>query len=336
MSGVPVTVVYSPSHRQHDPPGSSETPARMDRLLEAVDDIGLSAEPPGDFGMAPIEAVHSPELIAFLQNAYARFASLKEGPRPARPDSFAVRDLAGPLPRSIWGQLGYYCSDDLTPILGQTWAAAYTSAQVSLSAAAALENGGRIAYALCRPPGHHAYRDMYGGYCYLNNAAVAAHRLTERGRRVAVLDLDYHHGNGTQAIFYDRADVLFCSLHADPDDEYPYYCGFASETGAGEGEGYNINIPLPLGTGEADYLRALEAGLQAIDRFAPDTLLVSLGFDTLADDPEGGFRLQSTTFAHIGRMLASVGRPLLIVQEGGYRLDTLRPACRAFLEGLLP
>ncbi len=284
--------------------------------------------------MSLIGAIHSPGLLAFLQTAYRRFAQSPEGPRPAIPDGFAVRELGDYLPRNIWGQLGHYCTDNLTPILEETWPAAYWAAQTALSAAAATAGGTALSYALCRPPGHHAYHDLYGGYCYLNNAAIAAQWLVERGHRPAILDIDYHHGNGTQAIFYERADVFFCSLHADPEDEYPYYCGFAHETGRGVGEGFTLNLPLPLDTGPQTYLQALARGLEAIEAFAPDVLILSLGFDTIAGDPHGGLRLGPEIFADVGRALAGLHRPLLLIQEGGYLLPALGPALTALLTGL--
>ena len=204
---------------------------------------------------------------------------------------------------------------------------------MALAAAQALYES-PLVYALTRPPGHHAYRDLYGGYCYLNNAAIAAQWLAERGRRPAILDLDYHHGNGTQAIFYERADVFFASLHADPADEYPYYAGYADEMGAGEGEGHTLNVALPLDCDAAAYQRALDWTLAAVDAVAPDALIVSLGFDTLAGDPHGGMHLSPDAFGPIGRSLAALGRPILLVQEGGYQLGALRPALLALLEGL--
>jgi acetoin utilization deacetylase AcuC-like enzyme len=328
-------VYFSPHHRRHAPPDSFEEAARIDYLLKAIQDAGIAPLEADDFGLEAIEAVHSEGLLALLQTAFEDFAILKAGPRPAKPDSFAVRRWPVHVPRNIWGRLGYYCSDDLTPILEHTWKAAYGAAQTALSAARAIVQGAPIAYGLCRPPGHHAYRDLYGGYCYLNNAAIAAQWLVSRGRRPAILDLDYHHGDGTQDVFYDRSDVYFCSVHADPKDEYPYYCGYETEQGSGEGEGYTLNLPLPLGTEETSYLRALEIGLIAIDEFAPDVLVVSLGFDSLAGDPEGDFRLETKSFESIGRQLRQINRPLLLIQEGGYRLPALQPALAALLNGLL-
>jgi acetoin utilization deacetylase AcuC-like enzyme len=328
-------VFYSHRHRRHEPPDSPEVAARIDHLLEPVQATGIAPQEPEDVGLEPIRAVHSEELLALLQNAFDDFALLKGGSRPAKPDSFAVRRTPKRVPRSIWGRLGYYCSDDLTPILEHTWEAAYWSVQVALSAAQAVAQGASLAYGLCRPPGHHAYRDRYGGYCYLNNAAIATQFLVSCGRRPAILDLDYHHGDGTQDIFYERSDVFFCSLHADPEDEYPYYCGYEAERGSGEGAGYTLNLPLPLGTGQTSYLRALESGLLAVEDFAPDVVVISLGFDTLAGDPEGEFRLETKSFEAIGRQLRQIRQPLLLVQEGGYRLPALRPALAALLGGLL-
>ncbi len=330
-------VYYSSVQRRHDPEGHLDAPARCEELLAAVADFGVAAREPDDFSLGPIAAVHSGGLLELLQTAYADFARLPEGPRPVIPDTFPVRDKGryDHVPRSIWARLGHYCTDTLTPILPDTWRAAYASAQTALAAAEALAAGAPLAYALCRPPGHHAYRDLYGGYCYLNNAAITAEWLAGHGRRVAILDIDYHHGNGTQAIFYERADVFFCSLHADPEDEYPYYSGYARETGRGAGLGHTLNLPLPLDTDETTYLRALDVALRAVEEHAPDALILSLGFDTLAGDPHGGLRLSPASFRPIGRALAAPGRPLLLVQEGGYLLPALRPACAALLEGVL-
>lgn len=334
-NGLPFPVFLSPHQRGHAAPGSPESVERIDRLVEAILGFGLAPQEPDDFGLRPIAAIHSNEFLTFLQNAYLRFAQLKEGPRPAIPDSFAVRELGGPIPRSIWGQLGHYCSDNLSPIAEHTWQAAYWSAQTGLAAAKAVDHGAPLAYALCRPPGHHAYRDLYGGYCYLNNAAIAAQWLSARGRRVAILDIDYHHGNGTQAIFYQRPDVFFCSIHADPEDEYPYYCGYEAEWGDGEGRGTTLNIALPVGANEDLYFAALDRGLRAVDAFGAGVILVSLGFDTIEGDPQGGFLLQPDSFAHIGHRLSDLRRPMLLVQEGGYLLGALQPALTALIDGLL-
>lgn len=329
-------IFYSEHHAQHNPAAGHEIAARADRIHTALTAAALGpVRPPVDFGMAPVTAVHSRGLIYHLQTAFARLAAHEHLPQPAAPHSFAVRELAGHVPRNIWGQLGYYCSDSTTPILAGTWESAYAAAQVALTAADFALSKGGAAYALCRPPGHHAYTAMYGGYCYLNNAAIAAHWLTQQGQRVAIVDVDYHHGNGTQAVFYDRDDVFFCSLHADPNDEYPYFCGFAHERGAAAGYGHNLNLPLPLGTDDEAYLAALAFAVTAVAQFAPDLLVVSLGLDTFAGDPEGGFMLTTGAFARIGAALRQVGRPVLVVQEGGYLLDELGINAVKFLRGLL-
>lgn len=335
MGGDISKVFYAPQHQQHTPPLHPDTAERAEILLRAAESFGLNKVIPTDAGLAPLSAVHSDGLLSLLQTAYARFAQLKEGPRPAIPDSFAVRELAGYIPQSIWGQLGHYCSDDLTPILEHTWTAAYWSAQVAVAAAQEIERGASLAYALCRPPGHHAYRDLYGGYCYLNNAAIAAEILVAGGHRPAILDIDYHHGNGTQAIFYERSDVFFCSLHADPEEEYPYFCGYAGEIGRGQGEGFTLNMPLPLRTGEIAYLRALRSALDAITAFDPTVIVASVGFDTLVGDPHGGMLLTPASFRPIGNMLGATRRPLLLVQEGGYLPALLGPALSALLEGIM-
>jgi acetoin utilization deacetylase AcuC-like enzyme len=188
--------------------------------------------------------------------------------------------------------------------------------------------GNRAAYALCRPPGHHAAADLYGGFCYLNNTAIAARSL---GKQVAILDIDYHHGNGTQLIFYDDAEVLFCSLHADPDDDYPYYWGGAGERGSGAGSGFNHNWPLPQNTGDEAYLTALDEALEVVAKFGPRYLIVSAGFDTIAGDPVGGFRLSMAGLRAVGLRIAALGVPVVIVQEGGYLLERLGESAVAFL-----
>ncbi|HQF70977.1 MAG TPA: histone deacetylase family protein, partial [Promineifilum sp.] len=281
-----------------------------------------------------ILAAHAADFVTYLQTAYAQSAAYFGAARPviaARDD--VTFERAPSCPEDFPGKRDYYTYDYEDPILELTWDAAYWAAQCALTAADVARNGERAAYALCRPPGHHAMPDQYGGFCYLNNVAIAARYLQADGP-VAILDLDYHHGNGTQAIFYERADVFFCSLHADPADEYPYYSGYPDEMGAGQGEGATLNIPLPQATGEAGYLRALDWALAAVDAVSPDMLVVSLGFDTLSGDPHGGMGLTPAAFRPIGQSLAALGRPTLLVQEGGYQLGMLGPALLALLEGL--
>jgi acetoin utilization deacetylase AcuC-like enzyme len=333
-------VVYTPHHRLHatdgvvvdgHPLGSSEVPARAERILQAIQAARLGpVVEPDDHGLAPLRAVHDPGYLAFLQRAYAESAAQPGAAGPLTAWTFASRHALH-RPAGVQGLVGWYAFGWGTPILEGTWQAAYWSAQCALSAAHRVRQGEPAAYALCRPPGHHAAVDLYGGFCYLNNAAIAARYLQRDGGPVAILDVDYHHGNGTQLLFYTDPTVLVCSLHADPDEEYPYYWGAAGETGAGPGAGANHNWPLPRGTAGARYLRALDQALEVVRAFAPRTLVVSLGLDTLAGDPEGGFVLTIDDLHQVACRIAALALPTLIVQEGGYRLDALGEAILAFL-----
>jgi acetoin utilization deacetylase AcuC-like enzyme len=239
------------------------------------------------------------------------------------PSTWPARGMREQRRGDIEAALGSYCFDTATPVLKGTWQAARSAANVALTAARATQQGAQSAFALCRPPGHHAAADLFGGYCYLNNAAIAAQFLADQGLRPAILDVDYHHGNGTQAIFYERADVLFVSLHADPSFAYPHFLGFADETGRGPGEGATLNLPLPRGTTWAGYGEALDTALARIAAFGPDVLLVSLGLDTFEGDPICQFALKAQDYRRMGARLAQVRKPVLFVFEGGYDLDTL-------------
>lgn len=344
-------IFWSPHHALHDPGvlaqpegGShnyySEVARRGAIIFDALRAARLGdiakAE---DHGVGPIEAVHAPAFVELLRNAYERMVHEVHGgayhPRVVLPETFAVRRPMQAAPRSIWAHLGFHCYDTSSPIFAQTWTAAYWAAQAALSGAHALLAGAPAAYALCRPPGHHASSDMYGGFCYLNNAAIAAQWLSDAGARVALLDLDFHHGNGTQEIFYRRGDMLTVSVHVDPDSEYPYFWGHAGERGEDAGEGANLNLPLPLGTDETGYLPALDQGLAAVRAFGPDMLVLSLGVDTYVDDPVGGFRLETGSFVRLGDRVRRLGVPVLVVQEGGYALDALGRNVCAFLRGLV-
>lgn len=338
---------YYPDHVVHDPTTLHQTdnphlnayyaevPQRALTIHKAVAAARLGdISTPGDFGMEPIMAVHQHDMLTFLQTAYERI-EMEAGLTVAIPGTFRLGIKPRHKPVSIWGQLGTYCFDTSSPIFAQTWQTAYWSAQTALSTAALVRVGGeRLAYALCRPPGHHAASDMYGGFCYLNNAAIAAQWLVDEGQRVAILDLDFHHGNGTQAIFYGRADVFTCSIHADPLHEYPYFWGFADEYGAGAGINHNFNLPLPLGTEEARYLTAVAETLRRIRAFVPDSLIISFGADTVAGDPVGGFKLTVASYGRIGAAIAALDLPTIVVQEGGYHLEHLGPCVVAFLQGI--
>lgn len=339
---------YHAEHIRHDPaqlhrPDTpymnvyySEVARRGTLIYESLKaaDFGPITQP-GDFGIDAISEVHDYEMITVLQTAYER--TLREvGRQPAIPETFSVGRVASHKLHSISGLLGYYCYDTSSPIFEHTWDVAYWAAQTALSAAALVLAGGKkVAYALCRPPGHHAASNLFGGFCFLNNAAIAANWLVQHGQRVAILDIDYHHGNGTQAIFYGRSDVLVCSIHADPLQEYPFYWGFADEYGAGSGRNYNFNFPLPVGAGETAYMAAFDEALNKIRLFVPDLILVSLGVDTAEGDPVGGFKLKTATFTRLGAKIAAFDRPTVVVQEGGYLLSSLGDNVVSFFKGLL-
>ena len=261
---------------------------------------------------------HDQQFVEFLRNAWADWVAA--GNRgEAIPDCWPARRMAQRRPNGIAGRLGYYAMAGETSISAGTWEAASAAVDVALSAASVLRDGARAAFALCRPPGHHAARDLFGGYCFLNNAAIAAQFLRDHGaERVAVLDVDFHHGNGTQDIFYSRSDVLYVSLHGDPSEAFPYFSGFADEAGADAGEGYNINFPLPRATGFGLWQQTLATALACIRRYSPDALVVSLGVDTFVRDPISFFRLESSDFSTYGGMIGACRIPTLFVFEGGY------------------
>jgi acetoin utilization deacetylase AcuC-like enzyme len=296
-----------------------ECPERAEIVLERVRTVGLGdVTAPSRFGLAPVLKVHDQKFVEFLQNAWADWTATGNLGE-AIPDCWPARRMMQRCPDNITGRLGYYAMAGETSISAGTWEAARAAADVAVTAAGHIHLGAPAAFALCRPPGHHAGRDLYGGYCFLNNAAIAAQLLRDKGAaRVAILDVDFHHGNGTQDIFYDRADVLYVSLHGDPAQAFPYFSGFADETGAGPGTGYTMNLPMPPGTGFPVWADALKSGLERIRRFAADALVVSLGVDTFAEDPISFFKLRSADFTAYGRMIGACKLPTLFVFEGGY------------------
>lgn len=307
----------------------AEHDGRVASILAAIGDT----EQPQDHGEAPLARVHSAAYLAFLISAYAEWhAAGRDG------DAFAyawpvVRRRPLDLDR-IDARLGLYSYDSSSPITAGTWDSAYWSAQSALSAVEAVLRGDRAAFALCRPPGHHAGADYLGGYCHINSAAVAAQAARDAGcGRVAILDIDYHHGNGTQDIFYARGDVFFASIHADPRSDYPFYWGHADERGEGPGAGATLNLPLPRGTAIDRYERALETALDAIARFGADLLVVSYGADTFAGDPISQFELQTRDYTAIARRIAALGLRSVIVMEGGYAVEALGANVAAFIGG---
>jgi acetoin utilization deacetylase AcuC-like enzyme len=279
---------------------------------------------PRTFDRACYVNAHSERYVSFLETAWAEWTAIGRA-HDALPLVWPVRDLANEqVPEFIDGKLGFFAMDAGSPITSTTWEAVKTSADIALTGLALIDEGHNSAFALCRPPGHHAAREYMGGYCYLNNAAIAAQQaITQGAKRVAVLDVDFHHGNGTQNIFYNRNDVMFVSLHGDPSVSYPYYSGFSAERGAAAGEGFNLNYPLAKNTGWSTYKEALLDACNQLRTFSPQVLVISLGVDTFKDDPISHFLLESRDFLGIGEIIASVGVPTLFVMEGGYMVDEI-------------
>jgi len=326
-------IVYSDKHRLHEGAGEFhrgrlvpcfEKPERADIILGEVRASGLG-DPidPDHWGLDPILRIHTADYVDFLGAAHDDWREIN-GDTDAVPHVWNVGRTGSSLPTSIYGKLGHYSCDAGTPITAGTWRAARVAADCALTAQRRVHEGAPFAFALTRPPGHHAGADVYGGYCFLNNAAIAAQAALDGGAaRVAILDVDFHHGNGTQAIFYERADVLTVSIHGDPADAYPYFLGYADETGAGPGQGFNINFPLAEGTDWPAYARALDAALDAIRRFSPDQLILSLGVDTYQGDPISSFALRSEDFLELGRLVAGAVVPTTVIMEGGYAVGDL-------------
>lgn len=340
-------IFYSEEHRKHYPPfevfdGGKrvpyyENPDRMDRILSVLKKTDWAEfEEPQDFGLEPILAVHDADYIHFLASCWNEWLAAEPEVAAAPeqhaflPATFALRRKARKT-SSLRGRGGYYLMDLSACIVAGTYKAALTSANIALSAAHSSFTIHHSSFALCRPPGHHAGSDYAGGYCFISNAAVAANWLSARGK-VALLDIDYHAGNGTQDIFYERGDVLTISIHGDPDFEYPHYIGFADETGAGAGLGFHKNFPLPQGTGDVDYLAALDEALKMIREFAPEFLVLSIGMDTFDGDPLGTFRLTRAGFSEIGKRIAGLNLPTSIIMEGGYANEALGENVQALLE----
>jgi len=334
-------VVHSPRHAQHDPgfflvrgqpQRSTEQPERAERLLAAARRAGHAVREAEGFGAGPRAAVHTPDYLRFLEEGWEAWQALPGAAAEIIPNVPPSRAHAS-YPDSIVGRAGWHMADTACPVGRGTFAAACAAADTAVTAAEVLLDGGREAYALCRPPGHHAYADMAGGFCFLNNSAIAAQWLRRAHRRVAILDVDLHHGNGTQGIFYRRPDVLTVSIHADPSRFYPFFWGYAHERGEGQGEGYNLNLPLPIGSGDEAYLPALEEAKKTIRAFAPGALVVALGLDAFEKDPLAGLAVTTPGFARIAAAIAELDLPTLLVQEGGYLTDELGDNLVSFLTG---
>lgn len=309
--------------------GYVQSPVRIASIMKALEPMGIFEEvKPLRFPEQHIRKIHDPQFVDFLKRACA----LVPPGRSIYPYVFPLRNAARP-PKELPLRAGYYCIDTFTPLNPSAIAAALGAVGCALTGAALIEEGYRCAYALVRPPGHHAEKRAFGGFCYFNNTAIAANELSKSGR-VAVLDLDYHHGNGTQQIFLERGDVLTISLHGPPRLTYPYFSGFVDERGAGPGYGANRNFPIPEGAGGEKYREVLVKALKAITRFSPRFLVIALGLDTAKGDPTGSFTLTEKDFRENGRLVGGLGLPTLVVQEGGYRTRTLGANAAGFFEGL--
>jgi len=315
-----------------------EQPARIDLIAAEFTRRGLGRiVTPHGVPLMSLERVHAPRYLHFLRSAWSDWVALDpaNAGKDAFPAVWPVRTLRSDVePENFCARFGLYSMDSGTPLTAGTWTAAKTGADCAVNAAHALRMGERAAFALTRPPGHHAGADFCGGSCFLNNAAIAAQHLLDDGlQRVAILDLDYHHGNGTQSIFYERSDVLFVSIHADPRHEFPFYLGHADETGAGAGQGYTMNVPLAPGAGTAQWLMALETACLKMSAYGPQALVVSLGADTYGGDPLSTFTLASGDFLRIGERLSFLDLPTLFVLEGGNVVDELGINVVNVLEG---
>lgn len=308
----------------------AETPTRVQSICSALGAL----ERPRDHGLQPILAVHDAGYLDLLEGAWEEW---RDSGRPGEAIGYTwpIVGRRSHAFERIEAKLGRYSFDAGTPIGPETWTAAYWSAQCAIAAADALREGAALSFALCRPPGHHAGRDYLGGYCYLNNAAIAAQRLIDGGsRRVTILDIDYHHGNGTQDIFYERTDIGFLSLHADPATDYPFFWGHADERGEGDGIGHTLNLPLARETDGSGYLEALDSACETIAEWAPDHLVISFGADTFIDDPISHFKIQTAEFTDIGKRLHALALPMAVIMEGGYASAALGTNVAAFMRGL--
>jgi acetoin utilization deacetylase AcuC-like enzyme len=317
-----------------------EVPDRVDHVVKELQQRQLgSILAPEAFDDSALATVHPTRYLDFLKGAWAEWVALDptNAARDAFPSVWPVRTLRSDvLPTNFAARMGLFSMDAGTPLTSGTWVAARAGADCALSAAKAVAGGARSAFALTRPPGHHAGADFFGGYCFLNNAALAAQHLRDQGcARVAVLDIDYHHGNGTQAIFYDRPDVFFASIHGDPHTEYPFYLGYADECGSDAGLGTNLNLPLPRGSDFATWSGALTHALVAIARFDAQALVVSLGVDTFVGDPISGFTLCSDDYLRVGTQIASANLPTVFVFEGGYAVAEVGVNAANVLHGFL-
>ena len=313
---------------------NEERPARASRLLGAIEALGLVPEAPPVASPEALTAVHTPRYLDFLKSAPAAWQALAEAGAEVV-GNVQPRLPGSSYPAGIVGRAGWHMGDGACPVGPNTGRAARRAADCAVAAAGVVAAGEGTAYALCRPPGHHASAEIAAGHCFLNNAAIAAAALRAAGARPAILDIDTHHGNGTQAIFYDRDDVLTVSIHADPAIFYPWFTGTRDEIGAGAGEGRNVNLPLPLGAGDEAWLAALADGLATVDAFGADVIVLALGFDVYAADPLAGLAVSTPGIARAGALVGAAPRPIVVTQEGGYLSAALGENAAAFFTAFL-
>ncbi len=310
-----------------------EIPERATQILKGLAQLNLPVSEPADYGMQPLLTVHDPKYLTFLETGHATWTA--GGPDWGDEIISNVYVREPNALRGILGQAARYLADGSCPVGPHTWTSSYWGAQSAIAATKAVLAGDKKSYALCRPPGHHTRKDAAGGFCYINNAAIAAELLRSQYKRVVILDTDMHHGQGVQEIFYDRDDVYYISVHGDPTNFYPATAGFDDESGHATGKGYNLNLPMPHGSSEEDFFARVAIALQTLKDFKPDALVLALGFDIYKDDPQARVAVTTEGFGRLGREVAALDLPTVVVQEGGYHFDSLAANTASFFSGFL-
>lgn len=312
------------------PSANKELPERAARLLAGLARLGLTPESPPTTDRAAMHQVHTPDYLAFLETGWTEWQKMPNAGAEVVPHMHPQKDRHR-YPHGLSGRVSWHLADTSCPLGEHSWAASLRGVDTALAAAQAIRDGAPAAYALCRPPGHHATADSGAGHCLLNNSAIAAQSLLDLHPRIAVLDIDVHHGNGTQEIFYDRPDVLTVSIHTDPSNFYPFFLGYSDETGSGTGQGFNLNLPLPQGIGDDLWLATIEKALARIADFKPGALVLALGLDAHENDPFKGMKVSTAAFTRAAELIRAADFPTVIVQEGGYLSEDLSDNIEAFL-----
>lgn len=341
---------YHPDQALHSPQqfmrigriaACTDVPERTAELLVALARLGVTPEVPHDYGRAPAETIHAPHYLDYLESAYKRWLELPQHGPEVWPNCFPywngdpAKDARPPCPTDLLiAQTGYYMGDLAVPMGAYTWLSALRSTHTAAAGADAVLAGERLVYALCRPSGHHCRVDRASGFCYMNNSAIAGQRLRDQFSRVAILDIDAHHGDGTQEIFYRRDDVLTVSLHVDPDFYNPFFTGRTHETGYGAGDGFNLNIPLAPQSGNDQFLAGVQRGVDAVSNFGAEAVVIALGYDTHVEDPLSLVEVTTRAFGTAGEIIGRLNLPLLVVQEGGYQVSVIGDCLNEFICGL--